>query len=177
MNKNIKLIRKLAWEEVFIFWYENEGKRKNWNKLAKERGFASWAQWRLKEYADRLQGQEVDWGLYEVADPAKVVSEFFGGPFQAWTERYYDGEKTRSFSELAKNTGIINNKTICAMVNDFPTDNIIICLELANNKIYTIEGMHRCCALALMNKEERPAPASLCFAIGKSIFSDLPICW
>jgi len=33
--KNIKLIRTLQWEEVFLFWYQSEGTNKNWVDLAK----------------------------------------------------------------------------------------------------------------------------------------------
>jgi hypothetical protein len=175
MNENIKLIRKLAWEEVFIFWYENEGKRANWNKLAEERGFASWADWRLKGYADRFKCREADWGLYEVANPAKVVSEFCGGPFRTWITKYYNGKKTKSFGELVEQDEIINNKTIRSLMGNFPINQIITCLELSDGNFYTIEGMHRCCTLALMNKEKIPGPTSLYFAIGKSMLKELPL--
>lgn len=60
MDKRIKLIRKCEWEEVFLLWYKNEGERENWNRLAKERGFASWADWRLKGYARRFECEKAE---------------------------------------------------------------------------------------------------------------------
>ncbi|MCX6796272.1 MAG: hypothetical protein NTW06_02115 [Candidatus Falkowbacteria bacterium] len=169
-----QLIRKLKWEEVFLYWYINEGTSESWIKLARDRGFASWAEWRLKGYADRFQCQKTDWGLYEVSNPAKVVAEFYGGPFRTWIARHYGGDKTRSFAELATRESIVKNPAVRSMVNDFPVEKIITCLELKNGKIYTIEGMHRCCSLALIHKENKPGPASLRFAIGKSRLKELP---
>lgn len=174
MNSNIELIRKLKWEEVFLFWYLNEGERENWKNLAKERGFASWADWRLTACAKKLKCQDVDWGLYEVIAPGKVISKFYGGQFRVWTENYYSGEETKSFKDLSSLEEIINNPTINAMMDNFPVDKTIICLELADGRIFTIEGMHRCCALALMERQGKPTPKSLRVIIGKTELKEFP---
>lgn len=174
MDEQIKLIRRCEWEEVFLCWYKNEGERENWNKLAKERGFASWTDWRLKGYARRFECEKANWGFYEIPNPPDTVSNWFGGPFRTWIERYYGGEKTKSFSDLAAHPTIANNATIISMTKDYPKDSIISALKLSNGKIFVIEGMHRTCALALMAKEGKPFSGKLIFAIGDSQMSELP---
>lgn len=171
--KNIKLIRPLEWEEVFLFWYQNEGTQASWLKHAKERGFESWAEWRLT-YTKLFECAESKWGLYEITNPAKVVSDFYGGPFRAWINRFYEGAKEKSFSELASMQTIQDHKTIKSMVKNFPQDQKIVCLNLGG-KIYTIEGTHRCCALAIMHRKKLKSPEKLLIAIGESSLSELPI--
>ena len=174
MDEKIKLIRKCEWEEVFLNWYENEGKKPNWINLAKERGFASWAEWRVKGYARRFECAKADWGLYEITDPSIVVSNWFGGPFRTWIEKYYKDEKTKSFAELASNSDIVNYAPIRPMTENYPKDSVITALELNDGRIFVIEGMHRSCALAMMSKEGKPFPDKLIFTIGKSSLSELP---
>ena len=173
-NQNIKLVRKLNWEEVFCFWYENEGKRENWIELAKKRGFASWAEWRLNAYAIRFECRSADWGLYEISNPAETAAKFYGGPFKTWVERHYNKKETMSFSELAKLPKIKEQLAVKAMVENFPQDKIITCLALGN-KIFTIEGMHRSCALAVMNQKGKDLILPLRFAIGISNLKKLPV--
>ncbi|MCX6729909.1 MAG: hypothetical protein NT058_00185 [Candidatus Portnoybacteria bacterium] len=167
MDEQIKLIRKCEWEEVFLEWYKNEGEKENWNTIAKERGFESWADWRLNGYAKRFKCAKADWGLYEIENPSKVILKWFGGPFRTWIEKYYNNEKTKSFGELAMNQEIINYPPIKSMAKNYPKNSVITALELKNKKIVVIEGMHRSCALALMTKQEKPFQGKLIFAIGK----------
>jgi len=174
MNEQIKLIRQCEWEEVFLLWFENEGKTSHWAELAKERGFASWAEWRLKGYARRFECEKAAWGFYEVSNPSEVVLSWFGGPFRTWIERHYDGEKTKSFSELASRSDISNHATVRAMTENYPKDSVISALELSDGRIFVIEGMHRTCSLAVMAKENKSFADKLIFAIGRSQLSELP---
>jgi hypothetical protein len=174
MDEQIKLMRKCEWEEVFLEWYKNEGEKPNWINIAKERGFESWADWRLKGYARRFKCTKADWGLYEITDPSTVVSNWFGGPFRTWIEKYYNGEKTKSFAELISGSDIANHPAVKSMAENYPRDSVITALELNNGKIFVIEGMHRSCALALITKEGKPFTDKLIFAIGKSKLSELP---
>lgn len=174
MDEQIKLIRQCEWEEVFLEWYKNEGERENWKQIAKERGFASWADWRLKEFAGRFECEKAKWGFYEVTNPSEVVLSWFGGPFRTWIERYYDGGKTKSFFELAIRPDIINYTPVRERMDNYPKESIISSLELSDGRIFVIEGMHRTCALAVMAKEKRPFPDKLIFAIGKSQMTELP---
>ena len=109
--KNIKLIRSLEWEEIFLFWYRSEGTRENWINLAKQRGFASWAEWRLTGYALPFECAKAEWGLYELSYPSQVFPNFHGGPFSTWIKRHYSGAKEKIFAELAKQPDIYENPT------------------------------------------------------------------
>lgn len=60
------------------------------------------------------------------------------------------------------------------MARDFPIDKIISCLQVGD-KIYTIEGMHRSCALALLNGQGQDLNNKLFIAIGKSKLDKLPV--
>jgi len=171
---NFKFIRPIKWEEVFLFWYQCEGQRQNWIDLAKKNGFESWSDWRTTSYAIPFDCNNASWGLYEISNAEKVVPKFYGGPFKSWIKHYYNNAKEKTFNEIVEQTDISNNKTIKSIVADFPLDKIIICLEV-NDKIYTIEGMHRCCALTAMNKQNKSIFKKVYFAIGKSLLKELPI--
>jgi hypothetical protein len=173
-NNNFKLIRKLKWEEVFLFWHQSEGMRKNWIDLAKKRGFKSWADWRLTKYARPFDCSSADWGLYEVNNPTKIIPTFYGGPFRTWIKRHYNGAKEKTFNDLASQPNIFDNQTVKQMVKNFPKDNIITCLKLGK-KNYVIEGMHRSCALAVMNRKDQAGPKKIIMAIGQSKLKNLPI--
>jgi hypothetical protein len=128
----------------------------------------------IKGYAKRFKCAKADWGLYEIENPSKEVSKWFGGPFRTWIEKYYNNKKTRSFKELIFGSDIINHPAIQSMAKDYPKNSVITALKLKNGKIFVIEGMHRSCALALMKKQKKPFSGKLIFAIGKSNLSELP---
>jgi hypothetical protein len=174
IDQRIKLIRECEWEEVFLEWYKNEGNDPKWAALAKERGHDTWADWRINGYAKRFECNKAEWGFYEVTDPATVIGSWYGGPFRSWTERHYDGAKTRSFSELVDRADIAKNVGIRSRMEKYPASTIMTALELPDGRIFVIEGMHRACALALMTKAGKPAPEKLVFAIGRSKLSELP---
>lgn len=173
-DKSIQIIRPLCWEEVFLFWYEAEGKNPDWINLARERGFASWVDWRLKGYAERFQCADAKWGLYEIEQPGELVSTWYGGPFRTWIDRHYGGVKTKTFGELANQEDVFNHPGIKAMVENYPNHSVVIALKLTNGRMVVIEGSHRACALALMTKNNQDYPGKLIFAIGESSLSDLP---
>lgn len=170
----MNLIRSCAWEEVFLFWYQNEGQNPNWIQLAKDRGFSSWADWRINGYARRFECADTEWGLYEIENPSEIISTWFGGPFRTWIERFYNGEITKSFADLASHAEIVSHSGVRSMVGQYPDATVITALELSDGRMMIIEGMHRACALALMAKEGHPYQGKLIFAIGKSLLSELP---
>ena len=155
-------------------WFKNEGAKPNWMSLAQERGYASWADWRIKECATPFDCRNAKWGYYEITDPAHVIENWQGGPFRTWIERHYDGKKSRTFSEIVTRPEISGHLGIRARMADYPVDIPIIAMEMIDGKIIVIEGMHRACALALMAKENGKAPEKLIFAIGRSDLDELP---
>lgn len=174
INKKLKLIRKISWEEAFLFWHESEGQNKSWINLAKKRGFETWADWRVREYAKPFACDQANWGLYEIKNPADIIQDFYGGPFRAWIKYYYDGKKEKKFSAIIRHKDIVKNKNIKALLKNFPKDTILIALEV-EKKIYIIEGMHRLSALALLGQEKKAGPQKIYLALGKSKLKQLPI--
>jgi hypothetical protein len=173
MLTNFQPIRPLHWEEVFLFWYQNEGERDVWKNLAVERGFSSWADWRLSGYADRFQCSQADWYLYELNKAQEVIGQFYGGPFRNWLQKYYAGAPTRTFAELACSEDVVNNLTIQAMATNYPYDTVITALELTDERLVVIEGMHRCCALVLMAQRGQKISHKVIMAVGKSKLNNL----
>jgi len=169
----MRLIRPLEWEEVFLEWYKNEGENPDWIEVAKRRGHATWADWRINGYARRFECEKAKWALYEIENPSEVVAAWFGGPFRSWIERHYDNEKTKSFAELAQRPEIAELPTIQQRMNDYPSESVIAALAMPDGRTFVIEGMHRACALARMAAEGRPYPGKLIFAIGTSSLAEL----
>ncbi|PIR94208.1 hypothetical protein COT97_02485 [Candidatus Falkowbacteria bacterium CG10_big_fil_rev_8_21_14_0_10_39_11] len=174
MTGKLTQIRDLRWEEVFLFWYQNEGHNENWQNLARDRGFASWADWRLQSYAQPFDCPGADWALYRIENPAEFFSSCFGGPFRTWVDKYYDGQPTKTFSELINNPELIQKEAVQKMQTDFPVGSVICCLEVGA-EIFVIEGMHRACALALMYKNGHELSQPITIAIGQSKLTTLPI--
>jgi len=166
-DSRIKLIRNCQWEEVFLLWYKNEGENPDWIKLAEEKGYDSWADWRLKDHANKFQCAKAQWGFYEIADAPAVVAGWHGGPFSTWIKKYYDGQQTRSFAELAQRSDIRGLYKIKSLIKSYPREFVIIALESTDGRVTVIEGMHRCCALAAMAAEGMAFNDKLIFAIGR----------
>ena len=173
ISKAIVQIRLVQWEEVFLEWYKSEGENPNWLELAKSRGYNSWAEWRLDGYAKRFGCEKARWGFFEITNPGEVVKDWFGGPFRTWIERHYSGAKTKTFAELAQEPAILGQAAVKAMTVDYPVNSVISALKLPDKRIFVIEGMHRACALAVMNAQGKTTP-KLIFAIGKSKLAELP---
>lgn len=174
INKNFKIIRKLRWEEVFLFWYNCEGLNPHWIKTAKKHGFASWAEWRLNSCINAFKCLEINWGLYEALDLQKEILQLFGAPYKTFMDRYCGGKKIGKISNLAKCSEVKKNEIIKNMADNFLENETIICLEVGG-RLYVIEGMHRCCALAIMINEGKKLPEKLKFAIGISPLKKLPV--
>ncbi len=166
IKKNkLRFIRAVSWKEVFGFWRENEAGQPDWINHYKEKGFKSWDEWR-KICADKFRCDELNWNLYEITNAKKRILHFYGGPFSGWTKYYYKGRNTRKFSTLLKYGEIKNNAKIGRIADSFPKKTVIIGL-LVDGKIVIIEGMHRCCALALMNKSKKKIDGSVVMALAE----------
>jgi hypothetical protein len=146
-QKQFELIRSITWEEVVSSWRNDEAQQQRWIDHYRSRGFDSWDEWRGRHVAP-LGLDKREWFLYRIIDPLKSVPRFLGGPFKAWKKEHYGEKDTLTFAELAALPKIDGNKTITAMVNDFPPPTMLIGLW-QTDKIIIGEGMHRCCALAL----------------------------
>jgi hypothetical protein len=140
-------VKTLSWPGVFSIWRDGESRLPRWIEHYRKSGFKSWDQWRANTLKD-LPLSGLDWTLFEVADPLKHVPDFIGGPFRPWIARYYDGATSRPFREIVKNPALRANPIVQEMAAQFPKETCVIGLH-TDRGIMVIEGMHRCCALAL----------------------------
>ncbi|MBI4457661.1 hypothetical protein HY633_01715 [Candidatus Uhrbacteria bacterium] len=143
----LRLIRRLEWPEVFEIWRVNEEHRDGWKTHYKERGFASWEDWRMSA-AKAFGLPELSWNLYEIFSPSETVPTFHGGPFRSWIERFYGGLVMPSFAELIANRELRAHGGVLAMIENFP-ENTVITGVLTDVGVVIAEGMHRCCAVTL----------------------------
>lgn len=172
-SKKFKLIRPLAWADVFDIWRKNEAADPKWVEHYRGRGFNSWEEWR-KTYTNPLGLAEKEWSLYEILDPMNTILDFRGGPFSTWIERYYEGEELPSFQKIVNHSGIQENERIKHLAEDFPEETSLIGLH-TNKGIIILEGMHRCCAVALAADRGRTVKSKIFIALAEFSQNSLPI--
>ena len=172
-NNFLKHSENITWEKVFGFWRKNEADHPDWIRTYQEKGFNSWDDWR-NSHAERLKCKGLEWHLYELVDPLKNIPSFYGGPFKTWVKLYYNRKETCRFSELANLEKIKTNKKVASLVNNFPKETIMIGLVL-KNKITIIEGMHRCCAVALIGKNKQKFQSEIKIALAEYPEKDISI--
>jgi hypothetical protein len=143
----LRLVKSISWDEVFLMWKKQEEELPYWIAHYKERGFNSWQDWRTASFKD-LHLELLEWNLYEIPQPLDTVPMFRSGPFMAWIKKYYNGNKTVTFETLAKDSDIQDRAHINEIVQKFPENSVFVGLENMND-IVIIEGLHRCCALAV----------------------------
>jgi hypothetical protein len=161
---SLTLVRSLTWSEVFAFWRAGEAAIPRWIEHYRKKGFHSWDQWRSNTLKD-VRYETLSWQLFDVKDPAQTVAHFLGGPFRAWIKNYYGGARTRTFSELARERKIQDNALVKEMVADFPAETYLVALETGAG-ISVIEGMHRCCALAVLAARQQAVRSKVRVALG-----------
>lgn len=140
-------VRAMTWADVFSLWRDAESNLPRWVEHYRKSGFASWDDWRTHTIKD-LNYRGLEWTLFEVIDPLKHVPDFVGGPFRPWIAKYYEGAKSKTFRELVKHPAVRENEIVREMVEHFPEETYILGLQ-TDRGIVVLEGMHRCCALAL----------------------------
>ncbi len=169
--RGLELIKDLTWNDVFAFWRENEGSNPDWIALAKERGHASWEEWRMT-YVKQARLDERAWKLYRVIDPAVSVPNFLGGPFRAWIERFYgDAGPTPRFAEVAERLKHIENTRVLSLLDAFP-EKTTVCGIAREDSIMIFEGTHRCSALAMAVASGHPITTELQIALGSALPND-----
>jgi hypothetical protein len=147
MDDFLKFIKPVSWADVFLSWRDAEAHLPRWIEHYTMRGFNSWEDWRNDTFKD-LPYASLEWKLFEVKDPVAHIQHFFGGPFRAWKNKYYDGASARSFMEIIGRKDFEQNEVIMELLANFPAETTLIGLNTPIG-IVVIEGMHRACALAL----------------------------
>lgn len=168
----LTVVEPLTWVQVFAVWRANEGDDSHWGPHARERGFPNWEAWRMT-YALPLRLPERAWYMFRVADSLTSVPTFRGGPFGSWIRRFYAGDPHPTFATLAQHPDIRTHGTVRALQRSFPLETAISGL-LTDDGIVIVEGMHRCCAIALAAAEGTPLTTTLTIALADARNETLP---
>ncbi len=171
--KKFRLLKPLTWEETFDMWRKNEADDPKWVEHYKSRGFESWEEWR-KNYTEPFKCAEREWHLYKITNPLDSVPEFHGGPFKSWKEKYYGKDEFPTFAKLAQHPEIQRHGYVRQLTRDFPKKTTTIGL-VTDHGIVIIEGMHRCCAMALAKQTGIAIKASMLIALAGALHEKLPL--
>ena len=161
----LKPVKTLSWSEVFSIWRDGESFLPRWIAHYRNSGFASWDAWRTNTLKD-LRYDGLSWVLFEIVDPLRHVPDFLGGPFRAWIAKYYDGRDSPAFREIVKTPALRGNQIVQEMAAQFPHETCIIGLQ-TDRGIVVIEGMHRCCALALVAETTQRIDSKVLIALAR----------
>ena len=95
-----------------------------------------------------------------------MVIDWHGGPFPGWKKSYYAGAQTRSFRWLVADGKIKKNRKVKAF-KKIPRTMKFFGLRY-HGRIIIIDGMHRCCALALMIARKKPVRTAITLALAET---------
>ena len=167
MNK-LKLIKKSNWAEVFELWRKDEEKVKHWKSFWESKGFTSWAEWRMTTHRPLFEN-EIEWRLFKVENPTKVIPEWYGIMSYSWNKWFYDAfeEKPPKLKDLVAHPGVSNHWFIREIKDNFAKPAVMLALQSKNGEIMIAEGMHRACALAMADNENKKITTDLIVALGK----------
>jgi hypothetical protein len=162
----------MSWEEIFAKWRESEAWQESWKKHWESRGWSSWDEWR-KAYSAPLFPGNLQWFLFEVKEPLKDSSLFYGVPSRSWIEKVYGEASPKQLRDILDHPIIRDNDKISAIKKNFPEETMLTGL-VHEDKIILIEGMHRACALASWDPA-KPLEAKITIALAKWKEKDIPI--
>lgn len=145
-GKIFQLHETLSWTEVFAKWEQDESLNPGWKTLYTQRGFPNWASWRGR-YAETIKLPELTWGRYLLRDPLVNVPKFRCAPFLSWVQNAHNGKVMPTFAEIAQTTFVKEHEAITKLVQTFYQETTLIAVQ-SNLGVVTVEGTHRCCALA-----------------------------
>lgn len=173
-KKELSLIKKIPWEEVFGYWHNNEKDNEDWIKLYRQRGYNNWHDWRMT-YAKPLLLDELDWSLYKIKEPLNIVPNFFGGPFTVWKKYYYGEKDSLQYKDLL-NDKVLNriDGKVYRLTKNFPAQTYLIGV-VVDGRIVIVEGTHRCLAISLMAKDNKDFNTIVYIALAPSKLDKLPI--
>jgi len=164
-NNNLQYIKPMTWKGVLKLWKKGEASLPHWIKYFKDKGFKSWEDWREHDFI-RYGCNSLDWSLYKITNPTKTILTFRGGSSKTWIERYYNGKSHPTFKEIASHPDLSSNEGVKSFIKNFPEDTTLIGIKTGKG-IIVIEGMHRCAAIALANKEKKKIKTEVKIALGK----------
>jgi hypothetical protein len=169
---NLKHIKLMSWDEAFSEWEKSEADLPHWIEHYKKRGFNSWREWR-SDSLKPIDPPSLTWNLFEIEEPLKTVPKFYAGPFRAWKNKYYGDEDIITFEQLAANPELRNDQRINDIIEKFPNGSVLLGL-INNSRVVIVDGLHRCCALAVANRKGMDLKAKL-YIICAELPGELPV--
>lgn len=165
--KEFRRIERLTWEDVFNLWRNNEIHLPHWRRYYKTKGHKSWEEFR-RPVGKTLKLDGRAWYIYEITNPLKTVPKLLGGPYKEWRNYIpsYGKRRIPPFSHIARYPVIKDHKTINQIRRKFPKDVVLIGLATEDG-ITIIEGMHRCCAMALAAKRGENPDTKVTIALAR----------
>ena len=147
--------REINWPDIFLNWQKREGSRPEWQKVAREKGWNTWTEWR-SNWVKLFRAEDRKWNQFTISNPLKAVPKFRVGPSGSW-QKHFPGNKSNkyTFADLVKKESFVQNEKVYSILNNFPKTTEFIGLLLPDNSIVIIDGHHRAAALALAAKQKK----------------------
>ena len=144
-----------TWASVFAAWQREEGSDPAWQAFAREKGFATWADWRGSAAA-KLGVTSLDWQLFAFDNPQTEIPTLLLGPMKSWQSRVHNIEGA-TFNDLltipAEFDHWSTHPKILSIIANWPTPTQLIAVHaLDTGHLICLEGHHRATAVALANR-------------------------
>ena len=96
--------------------------------------------------------------------------------FHSWAKWFYPvlTEQPPRLKDLLMHPGVHNHYFIRVIAKTFPVSTTVMAIRAPNGDIVVAEGMHRCCAVALLAYDKTPLNTQLTVALADWPFGDLP---
>lgn len=172
-SREFEFLKPLSWAEAFRLWENDESSLSHWVEHYTRRGFNSWRDWRIDSVKE-LGAEGLGWQLHRVLNPTRSVPRFRGGPFRSWIERIYGGSIAPTFMEIIRHPAIQGSDRVSQIIAQFPQTTFMLGL-IWNGSVVIIDGMHRCCAIAIAAQNGTPIAAEVNIALASFEGSSLPL--
>jgi len=86
ISKNMKLIERTTWHDVFEGWRIREANNPDWIECATKKGWPDWESWRSFT-AKQIDAENREWKIYQFTNPTEEISEMLIGPYAGWQSR------------------------------------------------------------------------------------------
>lgn len=160
MDENLKPLNEVVWEEIFEGWARREEKQRDWQKVAQDKGWSNWREWR-NFMADQFGAADRRWEIFRMLQPGIIIPQMLVGPFQGWHKFAYFKDSDlpmnqRTFSKLAelKAEELRANSKITGMMQNYPRETQMIGIRLVNDQIVCMEGTHGSLAATLAEGDQ-----------------------
>lgn len=153
--EGLLFVSETTWNSVWQTWLESEGTQEDWQRVAKEKGWQTWEEWR-SAWVMNFQAQTRQWLRYTILDPVKTVPNFRVGPSQSWQKNFSEAERNKhTFAALVERISYDKNRKVQGILESFPRLTEFVGIVMPNKNIIIIEGHHRATALAIAAKQNR----------------------